>query len=702
MAITADSCIVALIGRDDGARSQLRQALEELGATVAFESGVSTASAAGILEVRPNVVIVNLEESADEDLDHLQDVFDAPSINVVFNDADVSRTLEGWDLARWARHLAAKVLGSHDTMPPAPVGAARVGATSMEAVSQVEPASPVAVMEVVLDAEPGAMVEPAIAEEPVSPPVVTFDEPVVAVTEVVDESVAEVPPQAEALGIDLSMLEMAMGLDEAPAPQRLEPVPEPVDSQMLDSITVEDIDFTVALGDDVATAVPDAPMSAQAQEAATDDELESITFSNEAADAGDEAEPVALQWSLDEVADARSDDAVAATAAEQVESFDPVFEEYAEAGESITFTSDAPEAEDETDYSSVSWSLDDAHDAQAEDGNLLDDDVAALAAQLDAFEADATSEAMVADLDFSASLAADETVAEPAPVAKPEPVASAKAASIGLGSLSLTPMGDDEPVAVAPAVAEPAKPGFDFSAVGSFSLEPIEEEAAATAPEVDPLLLAMGLVDAPSLQDFNKAAAAPRPAVAGIEHVVVLGASIGGPDALRSFLGELPAGFPALVLIVQHLESGYFERLGQQLQKSSPLPVKVASAEAKAAPGEILVIPASHRVSVETDGRVVFVAHAEKPRYTPSIDDVLRDVADRFGKRALAIIFSGMAGDAVEGAVYLTAKGGEVWAQDPQSCVVSSMVDGARARGVVEFTGSPRELAQRCVARFTR
>ena len=61
-----------------------------------------------------------------------------------------------------------------------------------------------------------------------------------------------------------------------------------------------------------------------------------------------------------------------------------------------------------------------------------------------------------------------------------------------------------------------------------------------------------------------------------------------------------------------------------------------------------------------------------------------------------------MAGDAVEGAVYLTGKGGEVWAQDASSCVVSSMVDGARARGVVEFTGSPRELAQRCIARFMR
>src|SRR5690606_18575955 len=76
-----------------------------------------------VLGVSPNVVIVNLEDGVDDDLDHLQVVFDDPAINVVFNDADVSRALEGWDLARWARHLAANVLGTDLTMPPPPEGA---------------------------------------------------------------------------------------------------------------------------------------------------------------------------------------------------------------------------------------------------------------------------------------------------------------------------------------------------------------------------------------------------------------------------------------------------------------------------------------------------------------------------------------------------------------------------------------------------
>ena len=180
------------------------------------------------------------------------------------------------------------------------------------------------------------------------------------------------------------------------------------------------------------------------------------------------------------------------------------------------------------------------------------------------------------------------------------------------------------------------------------------------------------------------------------------GAVAAGPDALRSFLGGIPVGFPALFVLVQHLESGFFERLAQQLQKSTKLPVRVAEAGRTALAGEVLVVPALQRMQVEPNGAITFGDHPAPPKYTPCIDEVLRDIADRFGASATAIIFSGMAGDAIEGAVYLTTLGGEVWAQDPASCVVSSMVDGARARGVVEFVGSPRELAERCVAQYGR
>src|SRR5690606_19531718 len=116
--------------------------------------------------------------------------------------------------------------------------------------------------------------------------------------------------------------------------------------------------------------------------------------------------------------------------------------------------------------------------------------------------------------------------------------------------------------------------------------------------------------------------------------------------------------------------------------------------------GEVLVVTSSDRLLLARDGGVDLLPITEPPHYRPCIDDVLRDVADRFGASATAIIFSGMAADAIEGAAHLASVGGEVWVQDPESCVVSSMVDGAQARGIVEFVGSPRELADHCVERY--
>ena len=747
MAISVDACVVALLGRDDGARRQLRQALEELGAAVAFEGEPASASDTGVLGVSPNVVIVNLEEGADDDLDHLQAVFDDPAINVVFNDADVSRALEGWDLARWARHLAAKVLGSEDTMPPPPEGAERLivpdaFVPTPGPVPTPAQLAPETTLDSFLDEALGVVDEVPVDALPEATEVSIEVEDILVV--------AESDGVAEALDIDFSSLDGALEAADAPAPVRLASTPEPVESQSLDMLVVED------LSEDIARALD----AGEADVPAVETLIENPAPLAEA--------DVEFGWDFDEPAQAATSPAADPAA--------DVLADAADAGDAVTFDAfevsldaapdslsveddfswDAPDAPSGVGEASVSlnagaWSVQDVADAQADEAALLDDDVAALAAQLDSLEASAPAVEAEAGLDFSgwddsASGIEPQPRAEiAAPAIEELPSGPDPAASVpSFGGLSLTPMGDDA-VSAVESTPVAAKTRFDFSGLEGLSLEPIESEAApetASAgivtldlverepvaadpvatdaapsevvaaaadsglePDIDPLLVAMGLVEAPASAEPDAPALATAPAAAdagGIGHVVVLGASIGGPDALRTFLGELPASVPAVFLLVQHLESGYFERLAQQLQKSSPLPVRVATADAVAAPGEVLVIPASERVTLEADGRLVFSPHATVPHYTPCIDDVLRDVADRFGNRATAIIFSGMAGDAVEGAVYLTARGGEVWTQDPSSCVVSSMVDGARARGVVEFTGSPRELAQRCVTQFVR
>ena len=774
---------VALLGRDDGARAQLRQSLEALGASIVFEGEAAGTAAGQLLERAPRVVIVNLADGGDDELDHLQQVFDAPEISVVFNESDVSSRLQGWDLARWARHLAAKVLGDGDTMPPPPPGAEQLPQHNLMP-SPGAPPTPAqmapqrAIEEFVLEAEDrvDALPEDFLPMAPVPPPSQQR-------TPLALEPEATLEVDAGALNDALLQREAAPEAEFEPSVLRVEREPEtdelpdaiPLpdlgeldraleaeaeaktaaparsDRELLDeALGGLDLDFVstpppsaeqTTPAESAAVAVPFGALYLEEESAAPSVEVafgasdglvagdDNFTFDSSTAVTLETEAPSAADWNFADDADTIDDDAItapavgAADAAVEVEEID-----FDEVGNAFGFTLDdikaaanmpaTPadvEADDEFDESigsagddtpsAMSWSTDHS-ELQFDEDASLDADVAALAAQLDALEQTPTVHAAEPGLD-DIGLDFDDA---PEPVAErsPRPVAvqaatpghdaaGRKAAPMDFSTLELTAF--DAEIAPAPVVERRSE--FDFSAIDNLSLEPLDDEedtsgATLAAPAVDPLLVAMGLVDAPAQRT-----AAPAADAGGISRVIVLGASIGGPDALRSFLAGIPTGFPALFLLVQHLENGYFERLAQQLQKATKLPVRAAIADGPPARmGEVLVIPANARFTVDSDGTITAQAHAEPPHYSPSIDAVLRDAADRFGNKTTAIIFSGMAGDAIEGAVYVTAKGGEVWAQDPSSCVVSSMVDGARARGVVEFIGSPRELAERCVALY--
>jgi chemosensory pili system protein ChpB (putative protein-glutamate methylesterase) len=125
---------VALLFDDTELGGQLREALLERGARIVHEGGVSSLSRELLQRVGADVLVVNLDDAADDALDQLYEVIDGDRPRVVFNDAQASRKLVGWDHARWARHLAVKVLAAGDIDPPRPENA--------QGIEVAAPASP--------------------------------------------------------------------------------------------------------------------------------------------------------------------------------------------------------------------------------------------------------------------------------------------------------------------------------------------------------------------------------------------------------------------------------------------------------------------------------------------------------------------------------------------------------------------------------
>ncbi len=186
---------------------------------------------------------------------------------------------------------------------------------------------------------------------------------------------------------------------------------------------------------------------------------------------------------------------------------------------------------------------------------------------------------------------------------------------------------------------------------------------------------------------------ASRPAGAA-ENVWVLGASLGGPQAVRDFLAAVDADLPVAFILAQHIGVNHVQLLAEQLNRASAFRVLPARLGHVLRHGEVILAPADRHLQLTEDGYVALTATPADAVYSPSIDHVMTAVAERYGNRVGAIIFSGMGDDGAEGCLAVARRGGIVWAQDVKSCVISSMPDQARKTHTVTYSGSPPAIAR--------
>lgn len=183
----------------------------------------------------------------------------------------------------------------------------------------------------------------------------------------------------------------------------------------------------------------------------------------------------------------------------------------------------------------------------------------------------------------------------------------------------------------------------------------------------------------------------------GLELVVVLAASLGGPGAVKDFLDSLPKGLPVAFVLAQHIDARMVGTLPRVLVRHSGMPCKIAAAGDRLAHGELLIAPIESEIDFDESGAVIVRGIEWDGPYSPSIDQMIANVTRRFGGRGGALIFSGMGGDGSITGPQLVEAGGFVWAQTAETCACASQPDSMRATGVVSFNGSPAELAAHLV-----
>ncbi|MBL8215060.1 MAG: chemotaxis response regulator protein-glutamate methylesterase [Bryobacterales bacterium] len=181
-------------------------------------------------------------------------------------------------------------------------------------------------------------------------------------------------------------------------------------------------------------------------------------------------------------------------------------------------------------------------------------------------------------------------------------------------------------------------------------------------------------------------AVAPRPLAGATHKVIAVGASTGGTEALREFLGALPADSPGLV-IVQHMPANFTRAFAQRLNQACRIRVAEARDGDRVLPGHALLAPGDFHMVVERSGAQVSVRLNQSPRlnhHRPAVDVLFQSCAPQLGRNAVAALFTGMGSDGAQGMLAMRRAGARTMAQDEASCVVFGMPKEAIALGAAE------------------
>jgi two-component system, chemotaxis family, protein-glutamate methylesterase/glutaminase len=196
---------------------------------------------------------------------------------------------------------------------------------------------------------------------------------------------------------------------------------------------------------------------------------------------------------------------------------------------------------------------------------------------------------------------------------------------------------------------------------------------------------------------------APKPLKAVMvssEKLVILGASTGGPEAIRQVLEPLPANCPA-ILIAQHMPGGFTHSFALRLDKLCRITVKEAEDGERVLPGHAYIAPGDWHLKLVRSGANYVVRLDEGPpvnRHRPSVDVLFHSAATQAGRNAIGVLLTGMGKDGAAGLLAMRRAGATTLAQDEDTSLVFGMPREAIAIGAATETLALEEMAPRMLA----
>ncbi len=184
-----------------------------------------------------------------------------------------------------------------------------------------------------------------------------------------------------------------------------------------------------------------------------------------------------------------------------------------------------------------------------------------------------------------------------------------------------------------------------------------------------------------------------KPIKAGDFKIMLIGASAGGPDAIKSILSRLPGSFPLPILLVQHIDPHFAEAYRSWLQSNTTLIVKFATTDQVLLPGHVYMPPGDLHLLVAAEGMASLSSEPPVKGHRPCVSMLFQSARDVYCEKVIALLLSGMGADGAFEMKLLRDCGALTIAQDEKTCLVFGMPNEAIKYGGARKVLSPLQIA---------
>ncbi len=179
---------------------------------------------------------------------------------------------------------------------------------------------------------------------------------------------------------------------------------------------------------------------------------------------------------------------------------------------------------------------------------------------------------------------------------------------------------------------------------------------------------------------------------ASVQEIVCIGASTGGPIALKEIFSSLPGSFAYPVCCAMHIYEGFTDELISWLKSYAHLKIVKAQNHHTPEPGYIYFPEDNTHLTFDGGGRFILTPSVSTDLHKPSVDLLFQTAARAFGPKLTAAILTGMGRDGAQGLLEIKNAGGLTMAQNEASCVVFGMPKEAIQLGAAQHVLSISQI----------